>query len=371
MNDRKFFTIFIVCLSILIGIIGIISYLEDPAKIFHSDYEQKMVDIINSGKNVANVENYDERLFNKYLIYQYPENVDVSVIGSSRIMQIRDSFLPYNLTLLNNGVSGASIEDEIALIWIYHQKGNLPNHIIIGVDPWIFNKNNNQNRWMSLKEEYECGIDILQLDNRDSNLYSFLIKKIWYDVKKYLSLISRDVLISSLNNIFLRTIQGNNFEMYPTNEVFSDVGIRLTDGSISYPEKVRNRDIEEVNKMASDYISGPIYSLNSFDEIDNANKNKFMRLIDFLHKEKVQITIVLPPYHPIVYDEIKKNTKYRNVLLVEEFLKDFSLGKNISIVGSYDPLNMNLTSNDFFDGMHLNLQGVDKLRNNLFPAVFT
>ena len=35
---------------------------------------------------------------------------------------------------------------------------------------------------MSIKEEYECGIDMLQLDNRDSNLYSFLIK-IWYDVK--------------------------------------------------------------------------------------------------------------------------------------------------------------------------------------------
>jgi len=304
MNDRKFFTMFIVCLSFLIGIIGIISYFEDPAKIFHSDYEQKMVDIINSGKNVANVENYDERLFNKYFIYQNPENVDVAIFGSSRIMQIRDSFLRDKHTLVNNGVSGASIEDIIGLIWIYYEKGNLPNYIIIGVDPWIFNKNNNQNRWMSIKGEYECGIDMLQLGNWDSNIHSLLLfNKIRYDVEKYLSLISRDVVISSMGKIILRTNQENNFEMFPTDEIFSNVSIELTDGSISYPEKVRSRDVKEVNKMASIYISGSIYSLKSFDEIDRTNKNKFQKLIDFLHEKKVHITLVLPPYHPIVYDE--------------------------------------------------------------------
>ena len=116
--------------------------------------------------------------------------------------------------------------------------------------------------------------------------------------------------------------------------------------------------------MAQDYISnGQVYSLNSFTEIDEENKNNFIRLIEFLQDNHVRITFVFPPYHPIVYDEMKRNPQYRNVLIAEKIMKDLGKEKNISIVGSYNPSDLNFNSYDFSDGMHLNSLGVYKLLN--------
>ena len=55
--------------------------------------------------------------------------------------------------ILNLGVSGASIEDHITLLEMSLQKFN-PETVIIGLDPWLFNKFNYQGRWKSLKKEY-------------------------------------------------------------------------------------------------------------------------------------------------------------------------------------------------------------------------
>lgn len=117
--------------------------------------------------------------------------------------------------------------------------------------------------------------------------------------------------------------------------------------------------------MAQDYIShGPLYSLYSFGEIDEENKNKFLRLIEFLQDNHVRITFIFPPYHPIVYEEIKRNPQYRNVLIAEKIMKDLGKEKNISIVGSYNPSDLNFTSYYFSDGMHLNSLGVYKLSSH-------
>lgn len=362
MSNKCFFGVFAVALFAMLITVVIISYTEDPGGVFRNGYEQDIIDILISGKNAANVENYDERILQKYLINQYPRVVDAAVIGSSRIMQIRDSFIEKNENLLNNGVSGASIEDEIAIIWMYYYKGNLPNYLIIGVDPWIFNTNNDQTRWYSIYDEYNHGMELLKLDSGNYN-YSLPLD-IQHEIKKTMSLISRDILFASLNKI----VEGKSIDMYPTDEINADVGIRLTDGSISYPKKYRDRNYSEVNQLAQDYISGPIYSLNSFVDINIDNKNKFIKLIDFLQNNDVRITFLLPPYHPIVYNEIIRNPQYSNVLAVENMVKDIGKKKNITTIGSYDPSKQNFTSHDFSDGMHLNMQGVNKLRNDLFPT---
>ena len=47
------------------------------------------------------------------------------------------------LKLLNLSVSGASIEDQIAITEMALEKFN-PQKIILSADPWLFNKKNNQ-----------------------------------------------------------------------------------------------------------------------------------------------------------------------------------------------------------------------------------
>jgi hypothetical protein len=62
-----------------------------------------------------------------------------------------------NTTFFNHGVSGATIEDDIAILELYLENGPAPRTIIIDVDPWILNANNRQMSWMTLKGEYENG----------------------------------------------------------------------------------------------------------------------------------------------------------------------------------------------------------------------
>lgn len=93
-------------------------------------------------------------------------------IGSSRIMQA--SSKETNLDLLNLSVSGASIEDLIAIWELSSSKFN-PAYVILGADPWIFNANSGQSRWKSLEAEYSLALSKLGLAKdvaRSQNVYA-------------------------------------------------------------------------------------------------------------------------------------------------------------------------------------------------------
>lgn len=133
-----------------------INYFGDAANLFSNSYELKIIQILYNNhnvKNVTNVTNYDERVFQRELINKLDRKLDIVVLGSSRVMTIQSEYFN-NQTLINNGVAGASIEDIIAIFQMYKNKKILPKKIILGIDPWIFNINNNQKRWLSIKKEY-------------------------------------------------------------------------------------------------------------------------------------------------------------------------------------------------------------------------
>lgn len=54
---------------------------------------------------------------------------------------------------LNLSVSGATIEDQIAITEMALEKFN-PRTIYLAADPWLFNAVNGQKRWRSIKSEY-------------------------------------------------------------------------------------------------------------------------------------------------------------------------------------------------------------------------
>ena len=82
------------------------------------------------------------------------------VIGSSRVWQISSDI--YDGELLNLGVAGASIEDHIAISEMAIEKFK-PKRILLGVDPWLFNKYNYQARWKSLSKEYRLAAENIRL----------------------------------------------------------------------------------------------------------------------------------------------------------------------------------------------------------------
>ena len=130
---------------VIIFFLIITNYLGDNAKLYSKGYENKIAKILIDGYNVTNINNYDERILQREWINQLGKSPDIVVLGSSRSMMIREKDFE-NTKLMNNTVSGASIQDLIAIYQLYKTKNLLPKTFVIGLDPWIFNQNNNQRR---------------------------------------------------------------------------------------------------------------------------------------------------------------------------------------------------------------------------------
>lgn len=347
---KKFIYFFIFLTLILSILMALFNYLIDPAGLFRSNkYELGMAKILAKGKNVANVSNYDERLFIKYLIENIKFKPETVVIGSSRVMQV---IPPDNRSFLNTCVSGASIEDLIAIYGIYKKNNIFPKTIIIGLDPWILNKNNEQTRWQSVKKDYYDEIDTYNIKNIQHNSQNL-------EFKKFKELFSLTYFKASWVK-FGEIISNDNPKLYyETNLDLTDSPIRRKNGTIGYAPDYRDSSPAKVDQLANNSINNQIYSINDFSEL--SNKDSFEVFINNLLEKKIKVVFFLPPYHPIVYSEISTNIKYKNVLNAEKYFYDFAKKKHIPIMGSYNPKKGNYTRNDFYDGMHLKEEVVKKI----------
>jgi len=346
---KKFVKITLVyCLSILLFVI-LINIIIDPANIV-SKAEIKIAKYLSEGYNVTYAQNIDERILQKKIIQNLQSSPAIVILGSSRVMLIGRDY--YDNSCFNNCVSGASIEDIIAIYQLYIDNGRTGSieKIVIGIDPWLFNKNNDQNRWESLSNEY----------------YSFMDKKIpiikKIPIYKYSQLVSPSYFQTSIKNIpkFIIRLKKNE-NILPTNEYNNSSFTRLNDGTIEYGLEFRSKTIIEIENEFKNYISGNIYSLENYFELSRDLINDFELLIHRIIMNNINIEFLLMPYPAMVYDYLISKDKYKIVSLVEEYITSFALGNNICIFGSYNPELFGLNTEDFYDGMHLNNKGLRKI----------
>jgi hypothetical protein len=352
---KKFIKKSFIFLIPVILIVALTNYLVDPAHIFNDDYEKGMVEIIKDGNNIANIGNYDERLFQKIYIEQLKKPNGLIVIGSSRSMQIREEL--FNDSFFNNSVSGSTLEDYIAITQLYVENNKLPPKIILCVDPWIFNKNHGQERWETLKEYYQKFLKHNNLDDESiiekslpNNLFENNIAEL-FSIKYFQESI-RFILTFSFNDDYFSTKK----KALPFN-------VKLNDGSLVYKSNFRNAGINEINNKAKNYIYGNIYSIEKFSSINERYRDQFEALINFYGSKNVDVVLLLSPYHPIVYNYITKNKEYRMVKKVEGYLNEFANKSNVEIFGSYNPKKLDLNSDSFYDGMHPKEEVMEKLFN--------
>ncbi|MGI6723819.1 MAG: hypothetical protein ACOX39_05525 [Arcobacteraceae bacterium] len=181
-NKNWIYGFFISCFGIFI-LVGSFNYKIDSLGILKDSTLDNVTKDLADGNIIAGLSNIDERIFRKKQIKYLKNDVEFIAIGSSRTMQLRKNmFLDDGINNFQNySVSGASLEDYIALIQVHKNKfGKLPKNIILGLDAWIFNQNNGQTRYLSLVEEYNEFISILnnsskqKINNDTSTRNNFL-----------------------------------------------------------------------------------------------------------------------------------------------------------------------------------------------------
>ena len=340
-NDHRWwFFKTILFMFVLLLTTVIFNFAIDSAGVFSpKDELQKVAIALINGKMIAGLENYDERQLQKRIIENSGKKFNIIFLGSSRGMQLRQIFLRLGdgLQFFNHGLSGCSLEDYLAIIGLYESKGSLPTKIIIGVDPWIFNKNSGQFRWKSIGKYYK---------NILSEIYGTKVEVDLSDNSKHLQLINFDYTKANLKAIFRKKKQ----TFYITNTIDVDDSVREPDGSIHYPFGTRFQKDIETQSRAKEYANAPVYSLENFDGL--ANTKLFEDFITYLQKKNIEVMFLLPPYHPITYKLLVENPKYKIIMDVERYIKNIASARRIKISGSYDPENSNFLSTNFTDGMH-------------------
>ncbi|MDN5107168.1 hypothetical protein PJV93_08395 [Aliarcobacter butzleri] len=344
MSNKLWIAIAFFSILIIFIIISIFNYKIDSLGLFKDTSYDKIAKDLANGKVVAGLSNFDERIFRKKQIEHLKNDVQYIAIGSSRIMQLRKNMFLNNKinNFQNYSVSGASIEDYIALLQIHRNKfGTLPKNIIFGLDAWIFNKNNGQTRYLSLNDEYlqfRKDLNTKKEFNQQSKSKFFYLLSLEYAKKN--------------NEYYKKNKDKNiqNLQYYTTDTIEVDDSLKMPDGSIYYPYKNRFPDFNEVAKVAESYTKVNVYSLERFEDLSNIDL--FEKFINYLKNNDVNVYFYLPPYNPITYDILVSNEKYKIIEKVEDYLKKFSKKNDIKLVGSYNPHRLNLKNEHFFDGMH-------------------
>lgn len=334
--------------------IAVFNYWMDPGNIFGNDVLVKTCgEWLLEGHDVAITQNYDERLLQKYLIEHDTEKYDVLIFGSSRTMDIGKNLFPER-AVKNYSVSGASIEDDIALYFLYERLHGKPTKVIIGADAWLLNVNNWQSRWKSVAEEYAYGKGRMTKTEKSADSKNF-------DFEKYTQLLSWPYLKESIK--FLRKgkmLKDEHGYCLADDKatVIKNAGIICPDGTHIPSIEARARDAEP---LARQYIAGDVYSLEKYDEVDGGLQSQIQEFISYLKSQEIEIVLYLTPYHPIVYSYLLQNEKYRNVVKAEAYFRDAAEEFGLKVIGSYDPQRCGLSNADFLDGMHMRRAAVERV----------
>jgi len=266
----------------------------------------------------------DERFFIKYRIIYNNNNPEMLVIGSSRIMQVSNNISKNKI--LNLGVSGASIQDHIAITEMALEKFN-PKSILLGADPWLFNLNNGQYRWKSLKYEYDKSLLKINSTNyKNFNLVNNIVDNLslWEKI---------------LENIY-NLINIKQSLQIPLNIENNTKPIILQDGSRVYGKKEKiNTKGRVINYSMSNY---------KFAEDQLKIYDNFIKHLVLHHKKKV--ILVLSPYQPNSYEiSVKEKPIY---LEIEKKFRDLAKENSIKIIGSYDPKKIGCQNKEFYSHDH-------------------
>lgn len=341
---------FFVIVSILLSIVASFNLLVDGVGVFRFNSGLKyMAENLIKGKMVAGaLGRNDERELQRLIVEQYTGRRDVIAIGSSRLMMLRGRFIKGNPDFFNHSVAGSGMEDLLGIIGLYKEKGRLPRKVVLGIDPWIFNKTNIfGDAWKTLEHYYR--IILSEIDNGAAGAAEGdqASSKPRISLEQFLAhyeqLINLDYTIQNWG--YLR--KGKRLRVCSTYDI--DDFVRESDGSLHFPYGMRyasagNQASQTAtpNRVSAATLSE--YSLQSIDKLES--------LVRFLRANSVAVVIVLPPFSPTTYRSCLRDAQHCSMLATEEKIRELAQRNGITVLGSYDPAKDGFEEKDFFDPTH-------------------
>ena len=234
---------------------------------------------------------------------------------------------------LNVAVSGAVLEDLLAMDELI-VRDHPAKRVLIGVDPWLFNREHGDIRWKNLTNEYRRAVKRLGLEPKAKgrNIWMFKIRELF----------SPDYTLQ-----ILRGIEGDG----PT-EIGPSASIRYLYERTAKPD-----------------ANQPIYKLSPYPTLDEDYKRIFEAWLTDLKSRELELIVWLAPFEPTTYERLSTESDYESFRKAENYITQLCKELEIPTVGQYDPTIQGYKTSDFRDPVHLKVPLVESFLTDL--ALFT
>lgn len=330
-----------------------VNYFVDGGYLFYraKQFETQLSQAFLKQKSVLICTNFNDRRVKKALIENRQQPADVLVFGSSRSMPIRQDLFP-GLNFFNASVTGGTLEDDLALYYLYQKRGWHPKVVVISLDQWLINKNNPLFPWkLALALEANALKKILNKpQSRLLNAYYH-----WFsNVDRYSQLLSIYYFKASIAN------RAESLLSDPTQQQLA----QLPHCALQLPNGTRLTSVREEATAAAQAIFSGTQDIQR-SSMPLALDPQEMQLLDdfvnYLQQSGVKVVFYLPPYEPASYRALMKDPNYRVVDISEKYFRNLARKYHLLVIGSYDPQSLNLTSDYFIDDVHMKKAGIDQV----------
>jgi hypothetical protein len=348
--------LFAVVLALLLGLVVIVNGLAVWDRGRHEKRIERAAAVFAPGQALLGYRDTDERRFQKARLAVIPRP-RVVVFGSSRVMTISTAMVDAAPgEFYNAGLSGGTVEDFIVLWTTLKAGGKIPEVAICGIDNWEFNASHPQVRWLAWADDVTRFVETTEGAGGWRPAAGLLYR--WYQLK---DLVSFSVFRRSLGDLrrlrLDREPRGAELVRSLTDQLVDERRINgrralRADGSLVYEQAYEARGMDEVRADALDFARQHHANLRAF--VWDAER---ARRLDLLWRDMrahgVRIVAYLPPYHPLVWENVRHDAGAMAGLARTRTALAGLAGPRAGVHDLSDPASVPCTEADFLDGTHV------------------
>jgi hypothetical protein len=311
--------------------------------------EAAMARALASGHNVTDLGNFNDRSIERSLAALRTGRADVLTLGSSRMQPMPASAFP-GKAFINGAMQGGILDDMIAVYGLYDTDARRPRRVVVNVDPWT-ESFDGMASWSALASERtavlrKSGIPVSPLRERAA-----------IAVKAVKQLAAPEYFRLS---VFSFRHYGHRGIMWrATDSAQNTEKTKLPSGTVVW--QVVSEDSAAARALRfSRYDIRLDPRFQRLDARTPGRKDALEKFVRYMRSEGVEVTVLLVPFPPEMYDAFVALPGY-SVRSVEAELRAMAARTGSTVVGSYDPRPLGITTRDFFDEDHLRPEPLARL----------
>ncbi len=309
----------------------------------------KVAEAFSEGKNYAVFDlNINIRKLRDETVARMKETPDLVILGASQWQEAHTDLLP-GFKVYNSHVHRDYWEDMLGVSEIWLNNGHLPKHMIITIRDNLFTPVSDRTDflWEPGIPYYRAMADRLGLPKE-----SFWNTMPWHRMRERLSL-------SMLFDNVTRWYNAAEKPHATTERNFDSLDTLLPDGSILWSAKHRKIFTQERSRREALALAS--IRRNHPPEIDPAGVEAMDRLLTFLERNGVEVTLAHPPFNPIFFDQVRDSPYSAGLSEIEHLTQEFAVKHGLNIIGSFDPARVGCEARMYIDAEHSSPECIGKL----------